>query len=106
MLTCTVRTEPVTFKYNGIYGEQPSEITDQAWENLFPEQGGFFKHPDLAPMRSALSVFHQLHCLVRWFSLLVEFPLIIDDRTASARLTGLYIEPPRTVLKSPQEICQ
>jgi hypothetical protein len=26
-------------------------------------QGGFFKHPDLAPERSTFAVFHQLHCL-------------------------------------------
>lgn len=61
----SVRTNPVTFKYDRMYGERPSNSTDQAWGDLFPEQGGFFKHPDLAPKRSALAVFHQLHCLVR-----------------------------------------
>jgi hypothetical protein len=53
------------FKYERIYGEAPSTITDARWEALFPRQGGFFKHPNIAPERSALSVFHQLHCLVR-----------------------------------------
>ena len=52
------------FRYNRTFGEFPSNQTNQAWSELFPEQGGFFKHPTLAPTRSALSVFHQLHCLV------------------------------------------
>ncbi|KAF7903118.1 hypothetical protein EAE99_012144 [Botrytis elliptica] len=52
-----------TFVYNQTYGEKPSNQTDAAWESLFPSQGGYFQHPTLAPHRSALSVFHQLHCL-------------------------------------------
>jgi len=56
-------TKPQTFRYNPDFGGPPSEITDNAWASLFPEQGGFFKHPDLAPERSAFAVFHQLHCL-------------------------------------------
>ncbi|TVY13892.1 Oxidase ustYa [Lachnellula arida] len=56
-------TEPETFIYNRIYGAKPSNATSEAWDTLFPSQGGFFKHPTLAPQRSALSVFHQLHCL-------------------------------------------
>lgn len=51
------------FRYNRTFGEGPSSTTDRAWEELFPEQGGFFAHPALAPKRSAFSVFHQLHCL-------------------------------------------
>lgn len=53
------------FRYNRTYGSPPSNITNAAWAALFPEQGGFFKHPSIAPDRSAFSVFHQLHCLVR-----------------------------------------
>ncbi|KAJ8064634.1 hypothetical protein OCU04_006960 [Sclerotinia nivalis] len=52
-----------TFKYNKTFGEPPSKTSDEAWESLFPVHGGFFKHPQLAPERSAFSVFHQLHCL-------------------------------------------
>ena len=52
------------FVYNRTFGEPPSPSTNRAWEALFPEQGGFFKHPSIAPHRSAFSVFHQLHCLV------------------------------------------
>lgn len=53
-----------TFRYNGSYGSAPANHTDTAWASLFPVQGGFFKDPQLAPQRSAFSVFHQLHCLV------------------------------------------
>ena len=60
----TVQTKPVTFKYNRLFGGEPSNETNEAWEALFPVQGGFFRHPKLASKRSALSVFHQLHCLV------------------------------------------
>lgn len=42
----------------------PSDESNAAWETLFPARGGFFKHPQLAPDRSGLAVFHQLHCLV------------------------------------------
>lgn len=52
------------FRYNRTFGERPSLQSDRAWRNLFPEQNGFFKHPTIAPERSAFSVFHQLHCLV------------------------------------------
>lgn len=30
---------------------------------MFPAEGGFFIHPQIAPTRSTFSVFHQLHCL-------------------------------------------
>jgi len=51
------------FRYNRTFGELPSNYSNQAWHDLFPEQGGFFKHPTIAPQRSAFAVFHQLHCL-------------------------------------------
>ena len=59
-----VSTVVQTFRYNRTFGEIPSNRTNQAWSGLFPKQRGFFKHPALAPTRSALSIFHQLHCLV------------------------------------------
>ncbi|KAI1172933.1 hypothetical protein F4777DRAFT_484898 [Nemania sp. FL0916] len=51
------------FEYNRTFGEAPSNATNAAWESLFPKHGGFFVHPELAPKRSAFSVFHQMHCL-------------------------------------------
>jgi hypothetical protein len=51
------------FLYNRTFGEPPSDRTNAAWASLFPKQGGFFKHPTIAPHRSAFAVFHQLHCL-------------------------------------------
>lgn len=52
-----------TFILNSTFGAQPSPETDAAWAALFPIQGGFFKHPEIAPERSAFSVFHTLHCV-------------------------------------------
>ncbi|KAF7864304.1 uncharacterized protein EAF02_010272 [Botrytis sinoallii] len=52
-----------TFEYNRTFGEPPSNVSDEAWRSVFPSHGGFFKHPRLAPERSAFSVYHQLHCL-------------------------------------------
>ncbi|KAF2705565.1 hypothetical protein K504DRAFT_414493 [Pleomassaria siparia CBS 279.74] len=57
------QTAAQIFKYNQTYAERPDVASDKAWLDLFPEQGGFFKHPDLAPKRSTFAVFHQLHCL-------------------------------------------
>jgi hypothetical protein len=56
--------QPETFQYNRSFTERPSNLTDAAWHSLFPRQGGYFRHPEVAPSRSALAVFHQLHCLV------------------------------------------
>lgn len=53
------------FHYNKTFGVAPSNDSEQAWSALFPAHGGFFQHPSIAPERSAFSVFHQLHCLVR-----------------------------------------
>ena len=60
---CAVNTISQTFHYDSNYGGRPSNETNAAWDSIFPAQGGFFKHPELAPQRSALAVFHQLHCL-------------------------------------------
>ena len=47
-----------------MFGETPSNCSDKAWKELLPKQGGFFKHPDIAPERSAFSVLHRLHYLL------------------------------------------
>ncbi|KAF2243059.1 hypothetical protein BU26DRAFT_437938, partial [Trematosphaeria pertusa] len=52
-----------SFQYESIFAERPNITTDRAWLGSFPTQGGFFKHPQLAPDRSTFAVFHQLHCL-------------------------------------------
>ncbi|KAK1720340.1 uncharacterized protein BDZ83DRAFT_785360 [Colletotrichum acutatum] len=52
---------------------RPNRERNRAWENLFPEDGGFFIHPSIAPERSVFSTFHQVHCLEQiwrsWWSL-------------------------------------
>lgn len=63
-LQMIVIAKPEVFHYNRTFGEAPSNFSNAAWLSLFPIQGGFFKHPTIAPQRSAFSVFHQLHCLV------------------------------------------
>ena len=52
------------FRYNRLFSKAPSRDTEDAWGDIFPDQGGFFVHPKIAPKRSAFAVFHQLHCLV------------------------------------------
>lgn len=52
------------FIYNRTFGEN-SLAAAKAWEDLFPQQGGYFRHPVIAPRRATFSVFHYLHCLVR-----------------------------------------
>ncbi|OCL07611.1 hypothetical protein AOQ84DRAFT_294758, partial [Glonium stellatum] len=51
------------FRYDRDFSYPPSNITNTAWDSLFPKQGGFFTRPPLVRSRSTLSVFHQLHCL-------------------------------------------
>ncbi|OAG06623.1 uncharacterized protein CC84DRAFT_1088765, partial [Paraphaeosphaeria sporulosa] len=51
------------FRYNRSFSYPPSNHTNHAWREIFPEEGGFFVHPVIAPTRSTFSVFHQLHCL-------------------------------------------
>ena len=71
-------TTSQVFRYNRTYGSAPSNLTNAAWAALLPEQGGFFKHPSIAPERSAFSVFHQLHCLVN----LIFFYSVLRDKSA------------------------
>jgi hypothetical protein len=52
------------FIYNDTFAQKPSHESNTAWDDLFPNHGGFFMHPTLATKRSAFSVFHQVHCLV------------------------------------------
>jgi hypothetical protein len=58
-----VSTVPITFELNVTYAMPPSKEVDAAWTSLLPQGGGFFNHPKIAPTRSCLAVFHQLHCL-------------------------------------------
>ncbi|KAF2757847.1 hypothetical protein EJ05DRAFT_368578 [Pseudovirgaria hyperparasitica] len=58
-----ISTHKHPFTYNRTFGSPPNASTNAAWAALFPEQGGYLTHPTYAPTRSALSVFHQLHCL-------------------------------------------
>lgn len=51
------------FRYNHTFAEN-SQRADQAWKDVLPPQNGYFSHPKIAPQRSTLSVYHQLHCLV------------------------------------------
>ena len=52
------------FTYNRTFTNPPSDVTNQAWADLFPARGGFLVHPTLAPNLSVVAVFHQLHCIV------------------------------------------
>ncbi|KAF2234811.1 hypothetical protein EV356DRAFT_446112, partial [Viridothelium virens] len=68
---------------NRTFGQPPSEETDRAWKPLFPRQGSFFKHPSIASSRSALSVFHQQHCLD---GLRISYCAVYDDAMAERKL--------------------
>ncbi|KAF1963934.1 hypothetical protein BU23DRAFT_494794, partial [Bimuria novae-zelandiae CBS 107.79] len=71
------------------FGKPPTNETDAAWESLFPKHGGFFVHPQLAPDRSAFSVFHQLHCLDEMRH---GFYVLHDQVIAYAKNSGLQRE--------------
>ena len=102
------------FQYNETFGDAPSEMTDLAWAELFPSQGGLFKNPELAPERSALSVFHQLHCLVSVpsdqihspFTMLDICVLTFEARMVYAKVTGLYVKLRRKASKWMRAACQ
>ena len=51
-----------TFAFNQTFTEG-GPAADEAWESLFPSQGGFFRHPTISRKRANFAVFHQLHCL-------------------------------------------
>ncbi|KAM0802769.1 hypothetical protein BDR22DRAFT_93856 [Usnea florida] len=51
-----------TFVYNQTFAEG-GPAADEAWESLFPSQGGFFRHPTISRGRANFAIFHQLHCL-------------------------------------------
>lgn len=59
----TVQIVPTTFQYDKNFTQFSSNETNQAWDSLFPSRGAFFKHPTIAPVRSTISAYHQLHCL-------------------------------------------
>ncbi|KAK1713430.1 uncharacterized protein BDZ83DRAFT_589311 [Colletotrichum acutatum] len=52
-----------TFELDLNYAMPPSAQVDEAWASLLPKEGGFFQHSKLAPQKSCIAVFHQLHCL-------------------------------------------
>ncbi|KAK1636344.1 hypothetical protein BDP81DRAFT_461630 [Colletotrichum phormii] len=52
-----------TFELDLKYAMPPSPQVDEAWASLLPKEGGFFQHSKLAPQKSCIAVFHQLHCL-------------------------------------------
>ncbi|KAI8944220.1 hypothetical protein F4801DRAFT_585663 [Xylaria longipes] len=52
-----------TFMYNRSFSYPPSEHTNHAWSDIFPQNGTFFVHPSHASKRATFSVYHQLHCL-------------------------------------------
>jgi hypothetical protein len=56
-------TQKRVFKHLPVWGDKPSNQSDDLWNTLMPKRGGFFNHPKIAPERSAYAVFHQLHCL-------------------------------------------
>ena len=89
-----VKMEPHVFQYNRSFSYPPSNITNRAWRDIFPQEGGFFIHPTIAPTRSTFSVFHQLHCLV--FSLHPSSPgkLLTMRRTGSEGGIGQTNKPP------------
>ncbi|KAF2750982.1 hypothetical protein M011DRAFT_396168, partial [Sporormia fimetaria CBS 119925] len=51
------------FKYNRTYTLPPTNETNAAWNDIFPNGAGFVQHPTLAPNTSGIAIFHQLHCL-------------------------------------------
>lgn len=65
LTTCTSLVEfgPHEFVFNRTFGEDSSAAV-KAWEDLFPRQGGYFRHPVITPQRATFSVYHYLHCLV------------------------------------------
>ncbi|KAI1172801.1 hypothetical protein F4777DRAFT_581563 [Nemania sp. FL0916] len=51
------------FIYQKSFSIEPNNISDSAWQNIFPVGRGFISHPKIAPNPMGLSVYHQLHCL-------------------------------------------
>lgn len=71
----------VKMEYNRTFSHRPSEMSNAAWETMFPGRSlllskcfrllnshldgdGFVRDLTISPKVSTLSVFHQLHCLV------------------------------------------
>ncbi|KAF2112273.1 hypothetical protein BDV96DRAFT_634036 [Lophiotrema nucula] len=58
-----VPTITKTMEWTGEFATRPSNASEAAWESIYPRGGTFFSHTPEVPLRSTLSVFHQLHCL-------------------------------------------
>jgi hypothetical protein len=84
-VVAAVRLIPYTFEYNRTFAERPSDEVDDAWAGLFPVHGGFFQHPTIAPKRSAIATFHQLHCLneIREGVYAMEDGTVKDERSTN-----------------------
>jgi len=67
-MCCLVNSIDSIFIYNRTFAEGTVQ-TAHAWKELFPPENGFFSHPEIAPKRSTLAVYHVLHCLVSPLSL-------------------------------------
>lgn len=105
-LLAKVPTHSQIFYQNHTFGAAPSNVSNAAWASLFPDQGGFFKHPNIAPQRSAWAVFHQLHCLVSREtkpSFFIQSPNT-RHRTVSGKGTGPYMTLPFTATNSMSKI--
>lgn len=50
---------------NTTFSDEPNENSEAAWASLIPDGQGFIRHPTLAKEMKSVSVFHELHCLVR-----------------------------------------
>ncbi|KAJ0165925.1 hypothetical protein CTA2_9444 [Colletotrichum tanaceti] len=74
-------TVPRTFKLDLDYAMPPSVKVDESWASIFPKEGGFFRHPKLAPQKSCMAVFHQLHCLDMLREALYEARPDLTNRT-------------------------
>jgi hypothetical protein len=66
----TTALKNVIWNANASFANEPSALTDAAWESLIPNGRGFVIHPKLAPTDGedkkgkSVSVFHEIHCLV------------------------------------------
>lgn len=95
----TVPTIRKTLQPDTSFMVKPPKSNDHTWDSMFPTTGTFFPHPDIAPERGTLSVFHQLHCLVRSIArpdLQTEPMILIFDQNAIRHIHWATVEPTRS----------
>ena len=56
----------IVWQQNASFAAEPSPDTEAAWISLMPKGRGFVTHPVLAKEMKSISVFHEIHCLVRF----------------------------------------